>query len=195
MDWDDEVFNRSELKDHLWNLGKKVDDRDMDELLERTTGNTRTGQEFGFKPIEIALGSMYQGAFLQGWSTRVDKEGVSPFQKKPLPSSFWIRFREEVRIVTVFDFFLRLTKLQWFQIRAFCSHANLKGLRPYECRIPFRDIGPGGVQLRAQYPYRGDQGRVLATLTIQPRRVPFYSHHLDEVLMMGREPIFERHAT
>lgn len=104
MDWDDKKFSRSELKSHIISLGKNVDDRDMDELLGRTTQDTRTGQEFGFKPIEIALGSMYQGTFLQGWSSRVDREGVSPFQKKPLPSSFWIRFGEEVRVVAVFDF-------------------------------------------------------------------------------------------
>ena len=35
----------------------------------------------------------------------------------------------------------------------------------------------------------------MVVLTIPSRRVPFYAHYLEQVLQMGRSPIYERHAT
>ena len=63
--------------------------------------------------------------------------------------------------------------------------------RPYECRIPFRDIVPGGIQLRSRY----DGDRVTVYLSIRSRRPAKYSRRLENHLTIGREAIWDRHAT
>ncbi len=84
-----------------------------------------------------------------------------------------------------------LTVLQCFQIRAFCRGETSLSYRPYECRIPFRDVVPGGVQLRARY----NGNRVTVHLSIQSRRPPRYSRYLNKVLRPGILSIDKRHAT
>ena len=47
MDWDDTIFDRGELLSHLDDL-QISHYYELDELLVRTTKNTRTGNEFSF---------------------------------------------------------------------------------------------------------------------------------------------------
>ena len=96
MDFDPAVFDRDEIKRHLADLGVLYD-HDLDELLKRTTQNTRSGNEFGFKPVQLAIGINQGRAFYEGRSFMVEKSGRHPYSteekpRDPLPSSFWIRF-------------------------------------------------------------------------------------------------------
>ncbi|PSR72360.1 hypothetical protein PHLCEN_2v11766 [Hermanssonia centrifuga] len=97
MDWDDEKYDREELHDHLGEL-EILRDHSVEDLLVRTTQNTRTGNEFGFKPTEIALGltSASKTCFYSGFKRMVDRKGLSVLSGEETPSSFWICFQEEV---------------------------------------------------------------------------------------------------
>ncbi|KAI0090965.1 RdRP-domain-containing protein [Irpex rosettiformis] len=172
MDWNDDVFSKEEFASHFATLGI-LDQHTVPELLTRTTKNTRTGNEFGFKPTALTIGLGVKHQFYSGFETDVDKAGVNVHTRENMPSSFWIRFREE-----------------WFQIRAFCSGDEDLTYAPYECRIPFRDVIPGGIVLRAKY-RKGDD-RVSVELMIKARRPPRYTHYLPTVL---GGPIYDRHAT
>lgn len=57
----------------------------------------------------------------------------------------------------------------------------------------FRDIAHSGIELRASY--RKDEDRVTAQLTLESRRPLRYTRHLQSRLRIGREAIFDRHAT
>ncbi|EKM58681.1 uncharacterized protein PHACADRAFT_253168 [Phanerochaete carnosa HHB-10118-sp] len=97
MDWDPEIFDRLAFEDHLDDLGI-LGDHAVDELLVRTTENTRSGNEFGFKPTHLNIGTLKGHTFYSGFDSRVERNGLN-IQKptgEPLPSSFWIRFKEEV---------------------------------------------------------------------------------------------------
>ncbi|KAI0695361.1 RdRP-domain-containing protein [Cytidiella melzeri] len=175
MDWDDDKFDRADFTAHFEDLGI-LSKHTVDELLQRTTKNTRTGAEFGFKPTNLSVGSIVHSQFYCGFQTKVDREGTNIQTNEPLASSFWIRFREE-----------------WFQIRAICSGCYSLTYNPYECRIRFRDVIPGGIKLRARY--RRDCDRVTAELSITSRRPARYTHYLDRVLSIGKDAIFDRHGT
>lgn len=97
MDWDDEVFSREEILDNLRDLGIPIGSEELPELLKRTTKNTRRGTEFGFKPIELAIGTVRDTQFYEGRRFSVDKSGENIHTKKMCPSSFWIRLFEQVR--------------------------------------------------------------------------------------------------
>lgn len=105
---------------------------------------------------------------------------------------FGSRYANEVFLGHALRANLQLYK--WFQIRGFCTgqESNLT-LFPYECRLPFRDVLVGGVQLRAKY--REGDDRMTVWLTINSRRPARYSHYLPEILRPGPTAIFERHAT
>lgn len=97
MDWD-ERFSKTELYDNLDDLGVwKNPQYNLDELLIRTTRNTRSGQEFGFKPLRLSIGVLSNGQFYEGFASILDRQGRSVNTDKDIPSSFWIRFREQVR--------------------------------------------------------------------------------------------------
>lgn len=101
MDFDPERFDRDELREHLHDLGVEDGvDYYMDELLTRTTKNTRTGNEFGFKPVHLSVGSTANEQFYSGFDCDVDASGYDvalATNKNPVnSSSFWIRFKEEV---------------------------------------------------------------------------------------------------
>lgn len=97
MDWD-ERFSKTELYDNLDDLG--IWDRPkykLDELLVRTTKNTRSGQEFGFKPRRLSIGILTNGQFYEGFTSVLDRKGRNVNTDEDIASSFWIRFREQVR--------------------------------------------------------------------------------------------------
>lgn len=100
MDFDPDKFDRDELKEHLHDLGVEDGvDYKMDELLTRTTKNTRTGNEFGFKPVQVSVGSTANGQFYSGFDRDVEPSGydaTSQAENHSNASSFWIRFKEEV---------------------------------------------------------------------------------------------------
>lgn len=97
MDWSHDIFDVSDFEDHLDSLGI-LNDYTVDGLLVRTTKNTRTGNEFGFKPIHLAIGTVKDETFYGGFESQVEREGIDVHKPtgNPLPSSFWIRFTEEV---------------------------------------------------------------------------------------------------
>lgn len=96
MDWDDNKFDLGELSAHLQDLGV-LDRYKVEELLDRTTENTRTGNEFGFKPVSLAIGVVAESNYYEGFTSDVDFQGENVHNNKSLPSSVWIRFKEEVR--------------------------------------------------------------------------------------------------
>lgn len=99
MDWDDTIFDRGELLSHLDDL-QISHYYELDELLVRTTKNTRTGNEFSFMLTELALGSLVGDVFYSGFQAEIHRNGPDPHRLEgnaTLPSSFWIRFKEEVR--------------------------------------------------------------------------------------------------
>ncbi|KAI0342571.1 RdRP-domain-containing protein [Trametopsis cervina] len=175
MDWDDKIFSRDDFQTHFNDL-EILDHHPMDELLQRTTATSRTGNEFGFKPVHLAIGTIDRGQFHQGFEATVERQGINVHTRKPIPSSFWVRFKEE-----------------WFQIRAFCEGNTATAYNPYECRIPFSNVVRGGIKLRARY--RTGDDRVTVELTIQSRRPPQYTLRLMKVLKIGKEAIYDRDAT
>lgn len=96
MDWDDEIFSRVEFEAHFGDLGI-LGPHSVEDILTRTTETTRTGQEFGFKPIRLQIGTIANGRFHAKFTSEVDRSGTDVQTRGQLPSSFWIRFREEVR--------------------------------------------------------------------------------------------------
>ncbi|KAI0337237.1 RdRP-domain-containing protein [Trametopsis cervina] len=174
MDWDDERFSRDEFQAHFDGLGILAT-HPMDDLLKRTTCDTRTGNEFGLKPVHLAIGTTDRSQFRQGFEAIVQREGVD-MHSKTLPSSFWVRFKEEC-----------------FQIRAFCEGNTATAYNPYKCQIPFSNVVRGGIKLRARYRTGDDQ--VTAELTIQSRCPPRYTLPLMKVLKIGKEAIYDRDAT
>lgn len=97
MDWDDNIFDHDEFEHHFNELGI-LQRHTVDELKARTTKITRSGREFGFKPTRLAIGSVANSRFHYGFESIVDREGPHPHKNgESLPSSFWIRFAEEVR--------------------------------------------------------------------------------------------------
>lgn len=191
MDWDDDIYDRDEIREHLDALGV-LQNFTLEDLLTRTTKKTRSGNEFGFKPTNLSIGTVKDGQFYAGFSSTIEKSGISIHTEDSIPSSFWIRFREQVRFICISSVQRFTGNSQWFQMRAFCSgyDGNLS-FTPYECRIPFRDVVSGGIQLRSSY----DGDRVTATLTIMSRRPPKYNHYLRKVLRIGKEAVYDRHAT
>ncbi|KAI0752286.1 RdRP-domain-containing protein [Irpex lacteus] len=175
MDWIDEIYDRTSFAEHVAALGILGEKHTVEELLTRTTKNTRSGNEFGFKPRAMSIGVEVGQQYFRGFETAVEPKGINPHTEKDLPSSFWIRFQEE-----------------WFQIRVFCTGLTDLTYAPYECRIPFRDVIPGGIKLRAEY--RKDCDRVTAVLSIKARRPPRYTHYLTSVITAGGV-FFDRHAT
>lgn len=98
MDWDNDVFSRDELEQNLGSLGV-LQNYSVDELLVRTTKNTRTGNEFGFKPTELSLGVIKGEEYYSGFHGKVNRDGPNIHHKDEEachPSSFWIRFAEKV---------------------------------------------------------------------------------------------------
>ena len=107
MDFDENIFSRADLQNHLAQLGVLYD-YDLGGLLKRTTKNTRSGNEFGFKPSTLEIGSSVANTFYAGQSYTVETEGTHPQSKRcvledeendddrVLPSSFWFRFHEQV---------------------------------------------------------------------------------------------------
>ena len=124
----------------------------------------------------------------------MDRSGNDIHKNTPLPSSFWIRFREEVCVISSHGDPAMLTVIQWFQLRAFCSGEEDLAFAPYECVIPFRDITTNGIRVHAQYPLGPEehQKRVLVQLFVRSRRPARYAHYLQPALQVGREA---RHAT
>ena len=88
MDFDERKFDRLELQDNLALIG--LHEVDMDDLLKRTTKNTRRGTEFSFKPYEIMVGVLTADAFHYGFRSTVDRSDS-------VKSAVWIRFHEQVR--------------------------------------------------------------------------------------------------
>lgn len=98
MDWNDDLYDRNELGAHLGSLGV-LQNHTVDELLVRTTKNTRTGNEFGFKPTELSVGTTAAGEYFSGFHALVHRDGPNIHHIDPEArhaSSFWIRFAEEV---------------------------------------------------------------------------------------------------
>lgn len=196
MDWIDEIYDRTSFA--VAALGILGEKHTIEELLTRTTKNTRSGNEFGFKPRAMSVGVEVGQQYFRGFETAVEPKGINPHTEKDLPSSFWIRFKEEVCLAdTDTDaVHLILTSCagynQWFQIRVFCTGFTDLTYAPYECRIPFRDVIPGGIKLRAEY--RKDCDRVTAVVSIKARRPPRYTHYLTSVITTGGV-FFDRHAT
>lgn len=96
MDFDHR-FDREEFHQHLQDHGLLEMVGNFDELLTRTTENTRRGKEFSFKPYHLSVGRMHaNGDFMETFSDDIEKEGPDPlFPAGPkLRSSFWIRFDE-----------------------------------------------------------------------------------------------------
>jgi hypothetical protein len=104
MDFD-KRFSKEQFRDHLADLGVLLSDGDFDELLERTTKTTRRGQEFGFKPVEFALGCSADGHFHSGYSRRAHDKGMDAQTGKDSPTSFWIRLHSSEQV--------RFTLLSW----------------------------------------------------------------------------------
>lgn len=98
MDWDDEHFSREEFTSHYDALGI-LENHDIADLLTRSTENTRTGNEFSFKLCALTIGVMVGRQFYCGFDADVDSHGVNIQSKKrkTIPSSFWMRFYEQVR--------------------------------------------------------------------------------------------------
>ncbi|TCD60788.1 hypothetical protein EIP91_009517 [Steccherinum ochraceum] len=183
MDFD-ERFDRSELQGHLADIG--FPDADMDDLLRRTTKNTRRGTEFSFKPYEVSIGVLSNGTFYSGFHSDVEREGVCIDSPKPLPSSVWIRFHEQL-----------------IMFRCFCTGNTVPGLNPYEGRLDFRDLVPGCIHLSARRVIQGQDApvplrhdhEVLVILGVTARRPPMYTLRLPHVLVVGSEPSFDRAGT
>jgi hypothetical protein len=100
MDWDHTIFSQADFVAHL--AGLKILNRNahtIEELLERTSTKSRTGQEFSFKPVKLTIGCTIGSQFYRGFEARVERHGTNPHTSKPLPSSFWIRFKEEVLLI------------------------------------------------------------------------------------------------
>ena len=98
MDFDEKRFSKEDFKQHATQLGLVRNDSELEQLLKRTTKNTRTGEEFSFKPVDISIGTHVGVDFVEGVSWSVDPAGPHPHHEgEQQPSSFWIRFREQVR--------------------------------------------------------------------------------------------------
>ena len=94
MDWDDEIFDRNEFETHLDSLAI-LQNHTVDELLKRTTRNTRTGNEFSFILTDFSIGVVAGGEYYSGFKTQVHRDGPMIHDKDPQardPSSYWFRF-------------------------------------------------------------------------------------------------------
>ncbi|KAH8087827.1 RdRP-domain-containing protein [Cristinia sonorae] len=178
-------FDKDELANNLASVGLTT--IDMDELLTRTTKNTRRGTEFSFKPYEMEIGTTSSGVFHQGFISRIDPDGVCIDSPNPTPSSVWIRFHEEM-----------------LMFKCFCSNNDAFATRPYEGHLQFRDILPGGIVLSARRipsvqqhpnPHIKRNHEVDVTLHVRARRPPIYTPRLPHVIVVGTEPYFDRTGT
>ena len=98
MDWDDSIFDRDDFRCHLDSIGV-LTDHTLEELISRTTPGqkSRTGNEFGFKPMHVAIGCISNDVFHEGFSAEIEPIGVD-LQGTEQKSSFWIRFHEKVSV-------------------------------------------------------------------------------------------------
>lgn len=98
MDWDDITFDTDEFELHFKRLNI-LENHTVDEIKKRTTKNTRSGREFGFKPTHLAIGSVVSSRFHVGFESTVDRDGRHPHNDdESLPSSFWIRFADSEKV-------------------------------------------------------------------------------------------------
>jgi RNA-dependent RNA polymerase len=101
MDFDGR-FNRAEYAQNYRSLGFAPSDARMEELYGRSTANTRSGNEFSFKPNRYAIGWVdAEELFHPGFecahvSSGEQNPSVRKYEKK---SSFWFRFHQNQQVV------------------------------------------------------------------------------------------------
>ncbi|KIJ51514.1 hypothetical protein M422DRAFT_44042 [Sphaerobolus stellatus SS14] len=189
MDFDDR-FSFNVFQKHIYSFGDHS--IDVEKLVQRTTKDTHGGVGFSFKPVRVSVGISTNKEFFAGFSSEVDASAPNHHKAEPkesdtILSSFWLQFGDPT---------------PEFQFRVICKdHESLPSLRPYQGRIPFRDIIPGTILLQAQ---RGDdwnlrpnkeKAKVLARLTLQSRSPPRIV--IDQVppIPQGSNPIYDRQST
>lgn len=110
MDFDDR-FDPEEFKKHLrsLDLSDYTEQTSFEELLARTTKNTRRAAEFSFKPVELRVGDTQGfigkgGTFYPRFQAEVDPQILNPLVVKTgatsLKSSVWIRYSDNERVST-----------------------------------------------------------------------------------------------
>ncbi|THH33039.1 hypothetical protein EUX98_g1143 [Antrodiella citrinella] len=178
MDFDHR-FDKAELEKHLRDVG--VPAVDMDELLTRTTNNTRRGTEFSFKPYEMLVGTSVAGSFRYGFRSTLNRKGIC-IDSTETQTAVWFRFDKEL-----------------IMFRCFCrlGDSTVVGMCPYEGHWQFGDISPGGIMLNASHipGSSSPDHEVEAEFCVTARRPPIFSPRLPHCVVVLREPYFDRIGT